>query len=241
MQQPVLKKLSQLGILLRAEDCLSNPNGTILVASSSQGVRRIDPLTGVSTYFPIGRVPHDIVVTSLGDIFVTDNFDGVSRINPITGERTPLATNRLYRPELITADLSGNLLVTDDLKGLVRINLATGIQEIVSSHRFSLPTGLAVQRDGSILIASQNEGGLIRIDPDSGHRSILSAGSPGNWFSPRDVLVIGVVPEPMSGALFVLCLLGATRFRWRNSMPLTEARTRIRKRLCEAGSEDATA
>jgi sugar lactone lactonase YvrE len=137
------------------------------------------------------------------------------------GTRTLLSDNHnpvggpdLQSPTGIAVDATGNLIVAESFEiainnvvvpSIIRIDPTTGARTLVSSNTAPAggpdlvhPWGLAIEADGSILVADstafpQGNGGLIRVDPVTGTRSVLSrnglpAGGP-NLAHPTDVAV----------------------------------------------------
>jgi DNA-binding beta-propeller fold protein YncE len=132
----------------------------------------------------------------------------------LSDNHTPVGGPDLQAPTGIAVDAAGNLIVAENFEtpinnvsvpSIVRIDRVTGARTLVSSNTspaggpdFVHPWGLAIEADGSILLADpaafpQGNGGLIRIDPVTGTRTVLSrnglpAGGP-NFAHPTDVAV----------------------------------------------------
>jgi hypothetical protein len=172
----------------------------------------------------------------------------VLRVNKVTGDRTLVSDNHVpiggpdfQAPMGVTFDATGNLLVAEafeiDINGVhtpavIRVDPSTGVRTLVSSNSapaggpdLVAPYGIAVEADGNILVAdpgafASGNGGIIRVDPVTGARTILSrnqapVGGP-SFDSPIDV---AVAPN---GDIFVIDRNGVIRVD-----KVTGARTQV--------------
>jgi len=151
-------------------------NGNILVADMTAfgdgAIIRVDPTTGARTLVsrngsPAGGPrldgPMDLAVAANGDIYVANTFGtNVLRVDPTTGARTLISAN-------------GN----------------PG-----GGNAFSWPWGMTIDAGGDILIADSNAyggpGGIIRVDPATGNRSVVSNNATGTgpiFDHPGDLVV----------------------------------------------------
>jgi hypothetical protein len=150
--------------------------------------------------------PATLVVESSGDILVTDLDSGLSgrggaiRVNPQTGQRTDISDPDdqnlgppTFSPWGSALDPSGDLFVADldafshFAGGILRINTSSGFRETVTNGfptfpRLSSPSGVALEGSGQLVLAEQDAflggaGGVLRVDPQSGDRTVLSDGS----------------------------------------------------------------
>ena len=92
----------------------------------------------------------------------------------------------------------------------------TGLQTLVSSGgSFSNLNGLAIETTGDIVVtdvaAFGGSGGIIRVDPVTGFQTTVSSG--GFFVDPRGIAIVGTVPEPSTGLLLALSLVGLLRLR----------------------------
>jgi sugar lactone lactonase YvrE len=180
----------------------------------------------------------------------------VMRVNPGDGARTLLSDNHtpvggpdFQAPTGIALDASGNLLIAENFEtpinnvetpSVIRVDRITGARTLVSSNSspagtpdFVYPWGIAVEANGSIVVADagafpQGHGGLIRVDPVTGARTVLSRnGNPagGQSFSnPSDVAVAA------NGDIYVVDSVGVIRVD-----PVTGARTLVSRNNAPAG------
>jgi Ca2+-binding RTX toxin-like protein len=141
---------------------------------------------------------------------------GVLRINPATGFQVVVSAGTNFRgPSGIALDASGRIFVTDqygadatppDSKGnLFGVDPVSGVQTLISSG-VSLsqgaswvdPYGIARDASGSFVVAdsgdspsfqpTQNPGRVVRVNPATGFRTLVSAG--GELVDPVAVLVV---------------------------------------------------
>ena len=192
------------GIAVEADD-------SILVADGL-AVFRIDPATGNRTL--LSGCPDAACAAPVG-------------AGPAFGEPVDLAVER-----------GGSILVTYQIEGspfgaLRRIDPTSGARTLVSGcqdvgcttvrgagPRFVDAFGVALDRDGSVLVTDAELDALLRVDPASGDRTLLSGcadapcssalGAGPGFAEPLD---IAVVPEPAGAGSDLLALLALTRLR----------------------------
>jgi glutamate synthase domain-containing protein 3 len=227
------------GIALEAD-------GDILVADSNAfggtgGVIRVDPQTGARTAVsangapaggPAFQQPSGIALGADGSILVADYFafggsGGVIRVDPQTGARTTLSANgapaggpAFQTPAGMVLGADGDILVADwsafgATGGVIRVDPQTGARTTVSANgapaggpNFSDPGGVALAADGDILVADADvfggPGGVIRVDPQTGARTTLSAsGAPAggpNFNQPWSIAVEAPPAPPAAPA-----------------------------------------
>ena len=200
-------------------DVVLAPNGDMLVvdpaafAGAGGGVIRVNPLTGARTTVsenasPSGGPsfvdPFGIALAANGDILIADQNafgggGGVIRVNPVTGARTTVSENAspaggpaFEAPWGIIELANGDIVVADAGAfggggGLIRVNPATGARTILSANwlpsggpRFSDPIQLRLAANGDILVTDSSAftgGGVIRVDPATGARTLVSENS----------------------------------------------------------------
>lgn len=185
------------GIALEAD-------GQIVVADD-QAVLRVDPVTGARTVISdvntgtgpafnhlngIAMEPDgQIVVTDLGPFDLSEGLLGVLRIDPVSGDRTVVSsTRRLIEP------------VTDNVSLVL---------DIGSGPIFVDPMGIAVEADGQLVVTNFKRGTVLRVDPASGDRTVVSGVGVGTgltWSRPFDIAVEAdgqlVITAPLLGAVF---------------------------------------
>lgn len=198
-------------------------NGSIVVTDSGAvagrgEVVRVDPVTGAQTTASSGGLffrPFDIAVEADGNLLVVDAFasarGGVIRVDPGTGTQTMLSIGEIqasttpFRGVGIALEADGSILVAEQcLAGgagggrLIRVDPASGSRTVVSTGGdFVSPIGVAVEADGRIVVADANafgsadglvhDGGVIRVDPETGTQTKVSAG--GGFVGPRGIVV----------------------------------------------------
>jgi hypothetical protein len=111
------------------------PNGDLFIASSQDGLERVDAATQRLTHVPNGGGGGPIALDSAGRIYTAST--GIDRFDPTTGERQRIAGN-------------GTLFYCGD-GGAATAACLSPIQEI------------AVDGDGNLFIADTNEFGLRRL------------------------------------------------------------------------------
>jgi len=152
--------------------------------------------TGVDFIQPLG-----IAVEPDGGILVGDRVLGaLIHVDPLTGNRTivsgcfrstcPFSVGAgpdLLAPRDIAFDANGNVVAPDDFfVNVLRFDRMTGDREILSGFVPGTPdmvgtgagmtslTGIAVEASGTLLVVDPERHTLLRIDPASGERTILS-------------------------------------------------------------------
>jgi sugar lactone lactonase YvrE len=166
--------------------------------------------------------PVGVAVEADGDILVADQGAGgpagVIRVDPATGARTLVSANGAPRggpnfadPSGVAVEADGDILVADEnafggTGGVIRVDPSSGARTTVSANgapaggpAFSAPFGLALEGDGDILVAdfaagSDHRGAVIRVDPATGARTLVSANGapPGD---PEFAVPFGVAVE----------------------------------------------
>ena len=190
--------------------------GVIYVADG-QALYRIDPVSGDRTLFsgcgdaacsttvgdgPAFGQPTDLVIAASGAIFASYQIEGVvfgalRQIDPATGARTLVSG---------CEDLGCNTL-----RG--------------AGPAFDNPFGIHFDLEGALLVADSKLDAVLRVDPASGDRTLVSGCADSSCSSAvgagpgfGEVLDLVVIPEPDAAplaipALTTLCLLGRHRTR----------------------------
>ena len=165
-------------------DLVAEPEGTVIVADTLHGLLRVDPATGIRTILSGCSAP------------------------VLPGQcENPIGNGVLPRGRLaIGGDASGALFVAEQNVGrnvgmVFRVDVVTGDRTVVSGcSEQALPgscdtpvgTGpqllsiraLAVEPGGTVIVAALFPGALIRVDPVTGDRSIVSGCSDQNSTGP---------------------------------------------------------
>ncbi len=165
-----------------------------------KAVVRIDPVSGDRMIVsddntgsgPVFSSPNGLVIEADGSLVVADT-DALVRVDPVSGDRIIVSDdNTGSGPNLISSfDLAveaDRSIVALDLhrKAVMRIDPVTGDRMIVSDSAtgngpvFLSPAALAIEADGSLVVADDHDlsyrvaSALVRIDPVSGDRTIIS-------------------------------------------------------------------
>jgi DNA-binding beta-propeller fold protein YncE len=137
-----------------------------------------------------------------GGLIRVDPESGIR--TPLSSNGSPGSPADFASPRGIAFESDGDILVADihafgGSGGIIRVDPETGIRTIVSSNTFPAgapyfenPSGIALEADGDILIgdvgctlecfspappAVRRAGAVIRVDPETGRRTLLSANS----------------------------------------------------------------
>jgi sugar lactone lactonase YvrE len=175
---------------------------------------------------PSFRQPYDVTLEADGQILMADRRNrALVRVDPQTGDRmifsgcttldcsAPIGLgpdfSELY---LLTVESSGDALVTATQRSIFRVELASGDRTILSGcsdiecssvigggPEFISPRGIAVESSGDILVNDRALRSVLRVDPTSGDRTVVSGcidescsstvGSGVAFESPYDVVV----------------------------------------------------
>jgi sugar lactone lactonase YvrE len=176
----------------------------LVVDLSARAILRVDPTTGNRASLTgrgkgegAGlRGPRAIVLTRDGNLIVSDtSTDTLVRVDPSTGDRSVVASREIGTGPGLKFALGlalledGQLVAADsELNAIVRIDLATGNRTILSSNQIGTgpqyidPSDIVIASDGSALVVNNTpiagrrgrEPGLVRVDLDSGDRTLLS-------------------------------------------------------------------
>ncbi len=188
--------LSSGGDLVNPWDITIDGNGDILAVDSGiwlgpGSLIKIDPVTGDQLVLFSGgylHEPQDIAIAPNGDILIVDPnaFIGsdqavaVIRVDPSTGSQELVTMkDKLHVPTCIDIDSDGTILVTE-LSGLdgwgavIDIDPVTGGQEVSWIHGFTYPHSMEVSTDGSIIVGDPLTDAVMRVDPTTGERVIIS-------------------------------------------------------------------
>jgi hypothetical protein len=172
--------------------------GELLVVTDLGQLVSVDPATGATT--PFGSLPNAagsrLAFDAAGDVLARDGATGaLLRVDADSAEVTPIAEGDfLAGSSAIAVGVARDgvdVLVTAEIftppsssvGRVVRVD-AVGDQHLVSEGNYR-PTAIAVEADGSILVTSRSfvldavtypDGGLLRVDPDTGDESVVTSG-----------------------------------------------------------------
>jgi hypothetical protein len=172
--------------------------GELLVVTDLGQLVSVDPATGAAT--PFATLPHAagsrLAFDSAGDVLVRDGATGaLLRVDAVTADVTPIAEGDLLAGSssiaVGVAPDGADVLVTaqiltppsSSVGRVVRVAPGGG-QTLVSDGSWQ-PTAIALEADGAILVTSGSfvldataypDGGLLRIDPETGDESVVTSG-----------------------------------------------------------------
>ena len=199
-------------------------NGKIYVSTfvgtppnSSAAILKIDPSSGIATVVSSDDnflIPREIEIDSNGDILVADQgigylVDGaIINVNSVTGDQTILSSGGMIATiRGLAIENNDQILVGENSSPpiIIRIDPTTGSQAAVSTGGlFISPIGIALEENGSILVADNGtgapgDGGIIRIDADTGAQSLLvsAATSNGMFKNGRGITVVPGTGPPI--------------------------------------------
>jgi streptogramin lyase len=163
-----------------------------------------------------------IAVEATGQVVVADDgLDAVLRVDPGSGDRTIAsragsgAGTPFGGPVDIVVEANGQLMVVDVLLGAVlRIDPGSGARTAVSGcvdsvgcadpmgsgPVFRSPQALAVEADGRLVVVDDGRAAVVRVDPATGDRTVVSDASTGSGLP--FAFPIGIAVEA-TGALVV--------------------------------------
>ncbi len=204
---PVALVFNPAGQLLVADrDAFGGPGGVVRV-NPATGARATVSSNTTPAGGPRFSNPTSLAVEPSGSIVVADadafgGPGGLIRVNSTTGARTTISSNStpsgsvsFEEPTSVTRDGAGNLIVADrdayrGSGAVIRVNPTTGVRTVISRNEapsggpsFADPTDVTLEANGNILVADSGAfggtGGVIRVNPTTGVRTVLSRnGSP---------------------------------------------------------------
>ncbi len=180
---------------------------------------------------PTLAAPLGMTLGANDDIFVatlapTNNpSSALIRVDTLTGVREVVSASDVGNgpePDLwsnVVVDGDERVLVTSfaglsPIHGVLAVDLPTGDREILSASgigvgpTFLQPLGIGVEADGDILVTNEsfpNEDSLIRIDPATGDRTIVSGFGIGSGPSLQNPQLLDIVPVPAPSSIILLC------------------------------------
>jgi sugar lactone lactonase YvrE len=201
LAEPALMAFEADGDLL-VPDLIANQ----LVRIAPDGSRTVVSSATVGTGPPISA-PSAVLVDSDGSILMTNADPFVLRIDPVTGNRTAVSSTILGTGPTfshligIARSADGTLIVADPSAfgspfGLYRIDPATGNRTVIASAAVGTgpamsPVDIAFAASGELIVSNSatlslgpggivtTPGSVMRVDPATGNRTILSSNEVG--------------------------------------------------------------
>jgi DNA-binding beta-propeller fold protein YncE len=202
-------------------------NGDVYVADNREAdddgaVFRIDPDTGAATIVSQGGqldLPFGIVVERDGSLVVSNRVlpggcgpalaGSLVRINPVDGSQQLVSSGGLFAyPVGVALDRSGGVVFANECgdAGLLRV-VSESIQSVLTPNAAGdvlvTPERLALDPAGDFLVTDwalgDGEGGLVRVDSDTGAQKVVQSGSLFN----HPMGIAAVVNRPPRAALSI--------------------------------------
>jgi streptogramin lyase len=211
-----------VGLAVEANGALVIVDGAlaaVLRVDQVGGDRTVVSRVSTGGGFALGS-PVGIAVEADGHFVIADSLlAAVVRVDPRSGDRTLVSGctdadctqtigsgPSLGSPVGIAVEASGALVVVDNaLSAVVRVDPRNGSRTLVSGCKNSdctdtigsgLPflslRALAVARDGHLVVVDDRLNAVVRVDPVTGNRSLISGQGRGSGPSPPDLLGIAV-------------------------------------------------
>lgn len=172
-------------------------------------------LVALSSGSPAGAAG---VPAKAGDIFYVNTHPGargIMRVKPKHGHRDIVSDNTLAgspsfdHPFWLAVEADGDLVTTGTFvqsnglvyEGVIRVDPITGVRSAVSLTSatagisrgggpfFEGAWGIAVESTGNLLVVNEQTGDILRVDPNSGNRTIMStnATAPQKFVAAEDI------------------------------------------------------
>jgi len=175
--------------------------GSLVVLDQDlEAVVRVNPASGARSVLsgsgrgsgPAFSAPTGIAVEADGGLVIVDNgLEAVLRVDPVSGDRVIVSDSgtgsgpSFKVPWDIAVEADGQLVVADRmLKAVLRVDPANGNRSILSDAdtgsgpdlggRDGRPNGIAVEADGTLVVTVAGFEAVLRIDPLTGDRTVLS-------------------------------------------------------------------
>ena len=185
----------------------TNAEGATIITAMVEGIRETITLV----VEPALASPRGIVVEADGQLVLVDPFlKAAVQVDPISGNRRTVSNISTGSgptfgfPMGVAIETGGQLVVADSaLNALVRVDPVSGDRTTVSDATtgsgpsFSFPqddflVGIAVEANGQLVVADAGGDAVVRVDPISGNRTIISGTSRGSgppFINPRGIAV----------------------------------------------------
>jgi DNA-binding beta-propeller fold protein YncE len=180
------------------QDIAIESNGQLLV-TNGEAVLRVDPNTGDPILVsgsdsdigmlrgsgdPLNRAT-SIAVEPGGTFVVTDSGPKIVRVDPTSGDRHLLSGAERGQGKPFTrlggmaVDRSGRVVVVDAVQ-LIGVDATSGDRRVISGAErgdgppFITPQDIAVEPSGTLLVIDIELAAILRVEPTTGNRTILS-------------------------------------------------------------------
>jgi sugar lactone lactonase YvrE len=182
-----------------------------LLAANGNYLLRINPTTHSQQIIASDGwfgSPLAVAVKPNGDILVLDAIRRVIQVDAQSGEQALISEGGFLRNPQGIATKGNSIYITDvstpggnfGVGCVIEIDAHNGNQAVLSSGGFLVgPVGVAIEDNGQILVGDPYtinnnspdlyDGGVIRIDPQSGMQTLLARGQ-GEFVNPRCIAVV---------------------------------------------------
>jgi sugar lactone lactonase YvrE len=196
----------------------------VIVAGWTEGVVQLfDPRTGRSSGLHGGFVtPMDALRLPDGDLAVSDYANGqLLRVDTRTWAGPTVIASGLAGPSMMVLGRDGAVLVSEELGGRIsRVEVGSGTVTPVASE-LDRPEGLALAPGGDLVVAEVGRQRIVRLDLETGQRSVLRRGLPigleGLPQAPRIYIPTGVAVA-LNGDVYVSSDIDAAVYRLRHCL-----------------------
>jgi len=186
-----------------------------LVVANLQAIIEVEPSSGQIQLLSAGGhfgFPLGVVVANNGQLFVLNIAPRIQilRVNPLNGTQRVLTQGGLLKNPQSMAISGNDIYVTDvaspngnfGIGRVIHFDAHSGAQSVVAeAGNLVGPVGIAFDAAGYLIVADPYtintnspalyDGGIIRIDPETGQQTLLTRGE-GSIVNPRGVAVMGV-------------------------------------------------
>jgi len=184
-----------------------------IVAANLQAIVEVQPVSGQIQILSAGGsfgYPLGVAVATSGQLLVLNISSSrqILRVNPLTGAQRVVTQGGLLKNPQALAISGNDLYVTDvatpdgnfGIGRVIHVDALSGAQSVVAEGCYLVgPVGIAVDAQGQLIVGdpyTKNsdspdlyDGGFVRIDPATGHQTLLTRGE-GSFVNPRGVAIV---------------------------------------------------